>query len=137
MRVPVFLLNMLLVFSFVIVSANCKGSQVKQHDGPHIVFENTEFDLGIIPQNGEFDFSFEFSNDGTDSLEILSTKVSCGCTIIEEGARILQPGESSMIKGTFYSRQYKGLLVRTIAVNTNDPENERTVLYIKAIIEQQ
>lgn len=136
MKSSILLLNVLLIFCLVVVSTSCKGAQVKQHEGPHIAFENTEIDLGTIPQNGEFDFSFMFSNDGTDSLEILSTKVSCGCTIIEEGAQILQPGESSIITGTFYSRQYKGLLVRTIAVTTNDPENERVVLYIKAIIEE-
>ena len=119
---------------FVMFSINCRDT--KQYKGPHIVFESTEYNLGTIPQNNEFEFSFKFSNAGMSPLEILSTKASCGCTIIEEGTQILAPGENSIITGTFYSKQYRGVLVRAIAVTTNDPENERVVLYIKATIEE-
>ena len=136
MKISVFALHIMFIVCFVVISTSCKGAQVKQQEGPHITFESTEVDLGTIRQNGEFEFSFRFTNDGTAVLEILSTKASCGCTIIEEGAQTLHPGESSIITGKFHSRQYKGLLVRTIAVKTNDPANERVVLYIKASIEE-
>ncbi len=136
MRLTVLIMSACVVFFLIMLAGGCRGTQVKQHESPHIVFESTEYNLDTIPQKGEFEFSFKFSNNGTSTLEILSTKVSCGCTIIEDGAQVLQPGESSIITGKFYSKQYKGLLVRTIAVTTNDPVNERVVLYIKAIIEE-
>ena len=136
MKISVLVCHVLLLLFIIGQSTSCKGAEAQQHQGPHIVFESTEVDLGTIPQNGEFEFSFNFSNAGTNTLEILSTKVSCGCTIVEEGAQILQPGESSIITGKFQSRSYKGMLVRTIAVTTNDPSNERVVLYIKAVIEE-
>ena len=96
MKISVLVCHVLLLLFIIGQSTSCKGAEAQQHQGPHIVFESTEVDLGTIPQNGEFEFSFNFSNAGTNTLEILSTKVSCGCTIVEEGAQILQPGESGL-----------------------------------------
>ncbi len=120
---------------FLLVLA-CRNTQAKTYQGPHISFDKTEYDLGRIGQNGEYGFSFTFTNTGSDTLNILDVKSSCGCTVVERGKDTLEPGESSEIKGTFYSLKYKGRLVRAISVKSNDPDNREVILYINSIIEE-
>jgi len=115
---------------------SCRDTQAKTSKGPHITFEKTEVDLGKIPQKGKFDFSFKFKNTGKETLKISSVKSSCGCTIVEKGTDTLQPGESSEIKGAFYSNEYKGRLVRAISVKSNDPDKPQVILYINSVVEE-
>jgi hypothetical protein len=124
-----------LFFCVSLLVLACRNTQDKTYKGPHISFDKTEYDLGRIGQNGEYTFSFKYTNTGSDTLNILDVKSGCGCTVVEQGKDTLEPGESSEIKGTFHSGQYKGRLVRAISVKSNDPDNSEIILYINSIIE--
>jgi hypothetical protein len=128
---------LLILFCLLAVLSNCKNNGAKQYLGAHIEFQSREYNLGTIPQNGEFDFSFNFINSGNSPLEILSLKASCGCTVLDQGTQQIAPNKSGNITGKFFSRQYKGKLVRTVSLTTNDPENSEVTLYINAIVEER
>ena len=95
-------------------------------------------DLGKIKGSTASEIEFKFTNAGKTDLMIRNVRATCGCTAVQQsplGVGI-KPGESSSIKAVFNSGSYKGKVVKTIYVYTNDPKNSEAVLMINAEVEQ-
>ncbi|HEQ71038.1 MAG TPA: DUF1573 domain-containing protein [Spirochaetia bacterium] len=120
---------------FILFAAASSCGPDEQYQGPHIIFDSREFDLGPVPQHSEFKFSFRYRNSGTEPLEILSLISSCGCTVLDKSPPPVSPGERASIDGTFFSQTYRNKVVRTVTIRTNDPNNATVVLTINAFVQ--
>jgi hypothetical protein len=98
----------------------------------------TTVDIGPMDPSTTRDVEFKYTNDGKRDLIIRYVRASCGCTAILQGANIVKPGESGIIKGSFNSGTYPpGPLAKAIYVYTNDPKNSEVVLYLNATINKK
>jgi len=90
-------------------------------------------DVGPVQQGRKTTHRFEIRNDGDAVLEITEVKPSCGCTIVEFDARIAA-GEIGVVKAVLDTSKFRGPIAKSISVYTNDGENPRIVLVLKADI---
>ena len=61
----------------------------------------------------------------------------CGCTAAQSQKEEVPPGEKGEITATFNIGERTGTQVKTVTVETDDPEHATTVLTLKAVIPQQ
>jgi len=99
---------------------------------PKIVFDKMTNDFGDVKQGEIVTTQFKFTNNGTQDLNIIKTKTSCGCTVSEPEKTLLKAGETTNIKVTFYTAGKKGKESKDIHVYTNDPSNPEPTLKIMA-----
>jgi hypothetical protein len=89
-------------------------------------FDTVQHDFGAVPHGALVRRTFRYTNAGTDALEVLDVRTSCGCTAAEPTKRRLAPGESGEIavsfdtgkKGAGRGRQR---WTNTVTFRTNDP----------------
>ena len=101
---------------------------------PKIDFVTKSFDFGTINQGESVTYEYKFKNTGKSDLLIRKTKASCGCTVVDQGDKVVAPGAESKFTATFNSRGKKGKQNKTITVITNDPENQSIVLKITGTV---
>jgi hypothetical protein len=80
---------------------------------------------------------FKYQNTGDKSVRFKSVKTSCGCTAAQSQKEEVPAGEKGEITATFNIGDRTGTQVKTVTVETDDPENATTVLILKALIPQQ
>lgn len=95
-----------------------------------ITFDNTTLDYGTVKQNSDGNRVFTVKNTGKKPLIITSVKPSCGCTTPDFSKDPIAPGKSGHIK-VHYNTAITGGFQKLIEVFSNDPENSRSVIYIK------
>lgn len=81
----------------------------------------TSLDLGEVKVNESIDLSFEFTNNASIPVSIVSAKGSCGCTQVEFPRESIAPGKSAKITGSFKSSK-SGVFSKTIKVMTSASE---------------
>ena len=93
-----------------------------------------QFDFGSVKEGDVLTHSFQLINDGTDDLNILDVKTSCGCTAALPSTKVLKPKETGSVAVEFNTANRSGKVVRTITVTTDDPETPSKILTISADI---
>lgn len=88
-----------------------------------IVCDDPTFDFGEHENNGYVDHDYVIRNDGNITLEIRNINSSCGCTVASPSKRQLAPGETAIINARFDLRGRSGRQIKTITVQSNDPDN--------------
>ncbi len=99
-----------------------------------ISFDKTTFDYGNIKAGSDGHRFFTVKNTGDKPLIISEVKPSCGCTTPEWSKDPILPGKSAQIK-VGYNTGIKGAFNKLIEVYSNDPQNNRSVIYIKGNVE--
>src|SRR5947208_8318272 len=77
---------------------------------------------------------FKYENVGKTSVHFESVKASCGCTTAQTQKDEVAPGEKGEITATFNIGGRTGTQVKTVTVQTDDPERSSIVLTLKAVI---
>jgi len=80
---------------------------------------------------------FKYQNTGSKPVRFKSVRTSCGCTAAQSQKEEVPPGEKGEITATFNIGERTGTQVKTVTVETDDPEHVTTVLTLKAVIPQQ
>jgi hypothetical protein len=101
-----------------------------------LVFEQTTLDLNPEMGATKVDAVFKYENKGTTPVHIKSVKPSCGCTTAALAKNEVAPGEKGEITATFNIGDRSGLQVKTVSVETDDPQAPQTTLTFKANIAQ-
>ena len=110
-RVPAAMLVMCCVFAAVAIAA------------PKIHVEETRYDFGTVQEGFVVTHTFLIENVGDEVLEIINTRVSCGCTTAALATNELAPGESVALDVRLNTSGFGGHSVnKTIYVYSNDPE---------------
>ncbi len=99
-----------------------------------ISFDKTTFDYGNVKSGADGIRYFTVKNTGDKPLIISEVKPSCGCTKPEWSKDPILPGKTAQIK-VGYNTSIKGSFNKLIEVYSNDPANNRSVLYIKGTVE--
>jgi Protein of unknown function (DUF1573) len=80
---------------------------------------------------------FKYQNTGTKPVRFKSVHASCGCTAAQSQKEEVPPGEKGEVTATFNIGERTGTQVKTVNVETDDPQHTTTVLTLKAVIPQQ
>ena len=118
-------MNQLLTLSFILFSFFNSFSQK-----PEIVFETPEYNFGDIQENkGKVSHKFSFTNNGKESIRILTVKPSCGCTTPNWSKDEIKPGKKGFIIAEYNPKGRPGVFRKSLSVITND--NRRSLIFIK------
>lgn len=99
---------------------------------PQIHFESTHYDFGKIPQDRQVSTKYKVTNTGNAVLSITNVRAACGCTSTVTGSWSIKPGESTEIAANFNPKGQKGLVRKSITVDSNDPKTPVTTLTFEA-----
>lgn len=99
---------------------------------PKLVVESAEHDLGAVPTDSQVNDTFRLLNQGGETLRIHKVDASCGCTVAALSSKAIEPGQSAELNITLDTSLKLGPVVKTIDVYSNDPNNARQVLSLKA-----
>jgi hypothetical protein len=83
-----------------------------------LIFKQTEFDFGKIPQGRPVYHSFEIVNSGSVPLKLDNVQASCGCTTPEWSQEPIAPGAKSVIK-VGYNSASEGPFDKFITITYN------------------
>ncbi len=88
-------------------------------------------DVGAVEKGEKISHDFVIRNEGGATLKITEVKPSCGCTVADY-PRTIEPGASGTIRSVVETKDFKGPIAKSVAVFTNDPDNPRINLTVKA-----
>ncbi len=88
-------------------------------------------DFDIVPKGEVIVHQFEIRNEGSAVLELTDVRPACGCTVAEYDRKIA-PGKSGLVKTRVKTENFGGPIAKSIAVFTNDPDNPKLQLVVKA-----
>ncbi len=115
----------LLVFMIIVVMV---------HAGPEITFEKKKVDFGEIISGKVMDLVYNFENTGDELLIIKNINTSCGCTYTRLEKKEYKPGEKGTIPLKFFSKGYRGKVVKTVTVASNDKSDPYVRLVLSGLI---
>ncbi|MBD3185069.1 DUF1573 domain-containing protein [Candidatus Poribacteria bacterium] len=101
-------------------------------DAPKIVISESVWDIGTVDLGEEIRHVFKIKNKGSEELIITQLRSSCSCLKVEITSDTIQPDEESDIKAVFKEDERLGEVVKTIYIDSNDPENPRSIIRVKA-----
>jgi hypothetical protein len=86
--------------------------------------DSTFQDLGKVNEGQVVDISWRLKNNGTKPLVIANVAPGCGCTVAEKPTEPIAPGEQTVIRAKFDSKnQSAGEHRKNITVVANTKEN--------------
>ena len=106
-------------------------------NAPVFKLASTSVDFGTMLQNTTKEVNFPYTNTGKRDLVINFVRSTCGCTAVQEGNKVIKPGETGSIKAVFSGGTYNGKQTKAIYVYTNDPKNSEVVLMITGEVTPQ
>lgn len=141
-RLALLLLPFALVLAVVVLSMNDHASRAKtmvvvdtSAKGPQIKFEEEVYDFKEIEQNTIVEHTFVIQNVGKDTLTIVSTRPSCGCTAAVMDNSNIAPGGTAHLKVTFdANHKAEGFIAKTITVSSNSVDQADKVIRIQGKI---
>ena len=100
--------------------------------GPQIKFEEARHDFGTVePQ--VLKHAYKFKNIGDKTLEISNVQPGCGCTVVPDYDKKVEPGKEGTITLVVEKTDsYKGPVTKTASVTTNDPDQPSFTLTLRA-----
>ncbi len=98
-----------------------------------IKFDKTVHDFGTIPQGGNGECEFKFTNTGKEPLVITNCMGSCGCTVPQCPKEPVLPGKIGSVK-VKYDTNRVGPFVKSVTVNSNAKSGVQTI-QIKGTVE--
>jgi hypothetical protein len=116
-----------------------EGLDLSEIEGPQpkFVVETDVHDFGDIDPGSHNTCQFHFSNQGQGVLEIKKVQSTCGCTVPELKKKTYLPSESGTINVTFRPGQRSGQVSKYLYILSNDKENPKAQLTIKANVVQK
>ncbi|MDW7645986.1 MAG: DUF1573 domain-containing protein [Desulfuromonadales bacterium] len=98
---------------------------------PRLRAETTNFRFGEIYQGQQLEHAFRLENTGNAPLLIERIRSSCGCTAALLSEYQIEPGQSAQLRVTFDSTRFRGPVVKTVYVYTNDPLHRVAQFYLR------
>src|SRR5437773_8028491 len=119
------------IFAFTVSIIMCLTARAE------LKWEQTSVELHPAATDKQAIGHFKYQNTGKTPVHFKSVHASCGCTTAQSQKEEVPPGEKGEITATFNIGDRTGTQVKTVTVETDDPEHVTTVLTLKAVIPQQ
>ena len=116
---------------FIVALAAATAMTAMGEDRPHAVPTEPIKDFDIVAKGELIVHEFEIRNEGSATLEIKDVKPACGCTVASYDRKI-GPGKAGKVKAEVKTDNFSGPIAKSIAVFTNDPDNPKVQLVVKA-----
>jgi mono/diheme cytochrome c family protein len=101
-------------------------------NGAQIDIKEDNFDFHDIEQGTKAEHDFEIFNTGTDTLVILGTHPSCGCTAAIMDQSRIAPGTKSRLHVTFDANgKPEGPIVKSVTITSNSKEKSDAMVRIQ------
>ena len=94
----------------------------------NIWIEKPVYNFGQADAGTIVSHEFEIENTGSNELEIIKIKPSCGCTAVELPNKLIPPGKSTSLLVRLNLKVQRGPQDRTVLIETNDPDQPNTIL---------
>jgi hypothetical protein len=101
---------------------------------PCIKFDKLVHDFCDVSPDSMNNCKFDFTNTGPGLLLIAQAKGTCSCTVPDLKKKDYNPGESGEISVQYHAPTYQGPTSQHIFVTTNDPNNAKVELAIRAYV---
>jgi hypothetical protein len=120
----------------VIVSSPAQDSVKKK--GPEITWEKSTFDFGDITQGEKVEYTFHFTNTGSEPLVITNVEVTCGCTTPRGWPRDpIAPGQSAELTVAFNSAGKIGKQNKVVTITSNSIGTSNQVMFTANVLEKR
>jgi len=115
-----------------------KGTVInKPGENPTCDFDTPVYDFGRKRAGEPVRHEFFFTNNGTGTLEILTVRPSCGCTVPGEYDRVVAPGKTGKLPLHIDTTKMNGPTEKSVNVVTNViGEKSEVILKIKGVVWQ-
>jgi hypothetical protein len=117
--------------------AQKEESTVAPPSNARIKFDAPSHDFGKIGPETNNACKFKFTNVGKDVLKIDRLQGTCKCTVPDLQKKEYAPGESGEITVDFHSPKFQGETSQHVMVFSNDSNDPRVELEIKAYVQVQ
>ncbi|MEN8154801.1 MAG: DUF1573 domain-containing protein [Acidobacteriota bacterium] len=97
-------------------------------------FKEKVIDFGEVKSGKVVDLKFEFENAGDSLLIIKNVNTTCGCTVTRLEQKEYEPGAKGVIPLKFFSKGYRGKIIKSVNVFSNDQTNPNLRLTLKGIV---
>ena len=105
--------------------------------GPRIRVAPESFDFGRAAQNKTLRKEFSIRNFGNEDLVIESVSTTCGCTAALMDSRVVEPGGTTPLRVSLETRAYRGRVLRSVMVRSNDPQAGLVEVKVEATVEPE
>ncbi|MDP4199250.1 MAG: DUF1573 domain-containing protein [Bacteroidota bacterium] len=100
--------------------------------GAQISIKDDSYDFHDIEQGTKAEHFFDISNTGTDTLVILGTHPSCGCTAAMMDMSRIPPGKTSRLHVTFDANgKPEGPISKSVTITSNSKEKSDAMVRIQ------
>jgi len=120
--------------SFLKLSGVLALTAFAQSARAELKWEQTSVDLRPAFNDKQAVAHFKYENVGNTPIHFKSVHASCGCTTAQTQNEQVAPGQKGEITATFNIGGRTGTQVKTVTVQTDDPEPSTVVLTLKAVI---
>jgi len=120
--------------SICVLLVSCLWTAVSWAASPKIMVDRENFNFGRIYQGEKVAHTFRFQNAGDAPLNIQKVRTSCGCTAALLSTEVIPPGETGEVSATFDSARFRGNVIKTIYLYTDDPLKPVTQLFLRGNI---
>ena len=115
-----------------VVLATGKPARPEGEGKPELSIAAMDHSFGTVKAGTPLTYSFVLKNKGKANLEITNVAPSCGCTT-SSFDKVIAPGaEGKITLAVAKTEGYKGEVVKTATVTTNDPAHQTFQLTLKA-----
>jgi hypothetical protein len=130
MRRALFFTGLLLALTGAVTGAAAQEPEKEKPAGPHIEFEETEYDFGNIDHKlSKAECRFTFINDGTAPLVITKILTSCSCVKTEYPKKPIPPGGKGEIKVTYeVNKKEAGMFYKVVEIYSNSIDRRNNLI---------
>jgi hypothetical protein len=126
-------MNLFFSIFCVMISAFSCQSQTGKAD---FHFQQEVYKFGKVKAGKIIEFSYTFTNNGTDPLIISDIKVTCGCTVPAFPKEPVAPGQKSVISVKFDTKGKIGYQDRTLEIFSNARKNPKIIRFKGTVISE-
>lgn len=119
------------LFILLLLGAGHAGAQdTLPERGPRITFDQVVQLFGMIPEGGDGQCTFTFTNTGDEPLVLTSCLSSCGCVVPTWDRDPVAPGDTGRVR-VRYDTKRVGPFSKSVTVRSNAVDHPMVVLTIK------
>jgi hypothetical protein len=124
----------LICISFLLLTAFNSFSQSGKAE---FSFENSVIKFPKVNADTILNFTYKFTNKGTEPLIISEIKVTCGCTKPDYPLHPILPGKEGLIKVSFDTKDKFGYQDRTLEIISNAKKSPETIRFKGVVVEKK
>lgn len=127
-----------LLISALAMYSQASQAQVDRQRGPVLAWEKSKHDLGTITQGDVVEYTFKFTNKGTEPLIIHEVQVSCGCITIKDWPLDpITPGGKGNLVIRYNSSGKIGTQTRTVTIFSNAINDTKIISFTAFVVEKE